>query len=279
MPDQLSSERDSTVRSARLKTRKGPSKTCSDQALCVRQCLAGTAIVAGSERESTPPLFDTRLGFEFESAPEVFAEVRELILERYYSPELSEQTLYWAAIQGMLRHISPPSAPTQGRIWTAEQYQRVLNSLVGKQKSLGIKSHFDPNDGSLTVTHVTRGSPAEGHLQVRDRIMRIDGQHLRGLLKEIDNRLNAPANGEVSLTVVRDIEVLQLTLAPAEHNVPSLESGLLDERTAYLRFSRMTAGVAEEALELLKPWVTQGVSSIVLDLRGNEAACLLRGSA
>ena len=280
MPDQLISERDSTVCSARLKTRKGPlQKLALGQALlmCVSVWLAAPS-VAASERESAPPLFNTQLGFEFESASEIFTEVRELILERYYSPELSEQALYWAAIQGMLRHISPPSAPTQGRIWTAEQYQRVLNSLVGKQKSLGIKSHFDPKDGSLTVTHVIRGSPAEGHLKARDRIMRIDGQHLRGgNLREIDNRLNAPANGEVSLTVVRDIEVLQLTLAPAEHNVPSLEDGLLDERTAYLRVSRMTAGVAEEALELLKPWVTQGVSSLVLDLRGNEGGVFIEG--
>ena len=101
-------------------------------------------------------------------------------------------------MKGMLRHILPPSAPTQGRIWTAEQYQRVPDSLVGRKKSLVVKSHFDANDGSLTVTHVTRGSPADGRLQIRVRIMRIDGQRLLGgNLGEIESRLNAPAKGEV----------------------------------------------------------------------------------
>ena len=280
MLDQLISERGSTIRTARPNSL---THCLNYRALCQAVLICAgfwlpPPIVEANEQELTPPLFSTKLGFDLESAPEVFNEVRELILARYYSPELTEQALYWAAIKGMLRHISPPAAPTQGRIWTAEQYQRVLDSLVGRQKSLGVKSHFDPNDGSLTVTHVTRGSPADGRLQIRDRIMRIDGQRLiGGNLGEIESRLNAPAKGEVSLTVVRDIQVIQLTLAPTEHNVPSLESGLLDERTAYLRVTRMTAGVAERAIERLKPWITQGVNNIVLDLRGNEGGVFIEG--
>ena len=109
--------------------------------------------------------------------------------------------------------------------------------------------------------------------------MRIDGQRLiGGNLREIESRLNAPAKGEVSLTVVRDIQVIQLTLAPTEHNVPSLESGLLDERTAYLRRNsddrrgRRTRNRTLEALDN-----SQGVDNIVLDLRGNEGGVFIEG--
>ena len=39
----------------------------------------------------------------------------------------------------------------------------------------------------------------------------------------------------------------------------------------------MTAGVADRAIERLKPWITQGVNNIVLDLRGNEGGVFIEG--
>jgi carboxyl-terminal processing protease len=224
-----------------------------------------------------PPLFDTDIGFEFDNAQRTFDEVRGLLLEHYSSAELSEQTLYWAAVNGMLRHVSPPSSPEQARVWTPTQYQRVLAGLKGQQTSIGIHSQFNERDASLTVTAVTLGSPADGTLAVNDRIMRINGAPLTGLTAERLDALLRPARGSVALTVVRDIEVFEVELEPSAHEESMLHGELLADEVAYLRINRITAGIAEAASERLQAWRERGVRRLIIDLRNNGGGVFIEG--
>lgn len=233
---------------------------------------------ADSPDVEVPPLFPVALDFEFVDPQATFDEVRELLLGKYYTGSLDEDALYLAAIKGMLRHVSPPRAPLQGRIWTAEEYQRVLDNLRGKKASLGIRSRFDPNDGSLTVTAVTPDSPADGVLQVHDRIMRIAGATLAGLdTATVDRRLNAPEGGTARLTVVRDIEVLTVTISPQTHDVPIIESGMLEGDVGYVRVRRITTGVAARVREAIDALVEDGAGRLVLDVRNNGGGVFIEG--
>ncbi|MFC1820493.1 hypothetical protein ACFLZG_05360, partial [Thermodesulfobacteriota bacterium] len=117
-----------------------------------QRCLA-------DEKVSFKPLFPIKLDHEFPEPRKTFEEIKEIILKHYYSKEITEEALYWAAIQGMLRHISPPKNPELSKIWTAKEYEKVLQALQGVQVSLGIKSRFNPVEGSLVVTEVIPNSP------------------------------------------------------------------------------------------------------------------------
>ena len=143
--------------------------------------LSSTSAVGGPSNDSATALFDVGIDHELSDPQATFDEVRALILERYYSREITEASLYWGAREGMLRRISPPKTPTQGRIWTAQQYTKIRRGLKGQRNSLGIRSHYAPKDASLTVTYVSPGSLAHGKLRQHDRIMRIDGTPLRDL--------------------------------------------------------------------------------------------------
>ena len=63
------------------------------------------------------PLFPVTITHDFAEPEMTFDEVRKLILSNYYSAEVTDQALYWAAIEGMLRHISPPENPDLAKIW------------------------------------------------------------------------------------------------------------------------------------------------------------------
>ena len=123
-------------------------------------------------------------------------------MEHYYTGSLTEESLYWAAIAGMLRHVSPPKNPRHATLWTEAQCEHLLHALRGQRHSVGIKTRFSPKDGSLTVTAINPGSPADGKLKLHDRIMRIDGKPLKGRssaqIKAILERENPP----LALTVV-----------------------------------------------------------------------------
>ncbi|MDA0836678.1 MAG: S41 family peptidase [Planctomycetota bacterium] len=216
------------------------------------------------------PLFDIDIEHEFKNPKEAFEETRQLILDNYYSNHITEKALYWAAIHGMLRHVSPPEHPELGAIWTPPQYGKVSEALRGEQISLGIRSSFNGNDGSLTVNSILPGSPAENILQPLDRILRIDGKALRGLpVNEIDGMMNGEVGSSVELTIVRDIKAFTINLTREKFKVVNLETEILSDNIGYVRIKSFAAGISDELGEKVEQMHKMGVTKLILDLRNN----------
>jgi carboxyl-terminal processing protease len=247
------------------------------RALLLAMLVGSSSTLAQQSSDPVAPLFDVKLAHELDSAKSAFDSVRALILERYYTKSITEDALYWGAIQGMLRYTSPPTSPEQARIWTATEYQKVLNGLTGQRKSLGIKSHYDAKDASLTVTAVIAGSPADGVLEVHDRIMRIGKRALSGLSGAEIEQLLLSGGEPIQLTVVRDIQVFELNVQAKIHEVRSLDLGLLPNKVAYAGIRRVTAGVSGDLAQQLQLWRAQGVSRLILDLRNNGGGVFIEG--
>lgn len=245
---------------------------------CALLLLTLAARVAAGEEAVVKPLFPVTLEHGFPQAGKSFEEVRELILKHYYTQDISEDALYWAAIQGMLRYVSPPENPDLAKIWTVEQYDKVRNALEGNQISIGIKSSFNPEDGSLTVTRVLPESPAVGVLEPLDRILRINGQPLKGRpVDEVSALMNGDENTSVALTVNRDINVFEATLKRAkfaEHNVVVTP---LTKAVALVELKRLSLDVAKELKTALDKLAKDEVKGLVIDLRDNPGGVFLEG--
>ena len=54
------------------------------------------------------PLFTVALKEKFPEGENTLDEVMDLVIENYYSDTITRDALYWAAIEGILRHLSPP---------------------------------------------------------------------------------------------------------------------------------------------------------------------------
>ncbi len=67
-------------------------------------------LMAAEER--IKPLFAVILDHEFPDAGARFEEVKNLIIENYYTAEITEEALYWTVIKGML---PPPVAAEAAR--------------------------------------------------------------------------------------------------------------------------------------------------------------------
>jgi carboxyl-terminal processing protease len=222
--------------------------------------------------EKTPqkPLFVVDLAHEFPKAQTAFDEAKKLILENYYSITVDEEALYWAAIEGMLRHVSPPESPDLGKLYEPEVYSDVEQDLKGVKVSIGIKSSFDSNDGSLTVTDIDPGSPADGVLQLRDRIMRIDDKPLKGLaVSDIDELLQGEVGTEVALTLVRDISVETYVLTRAEYAANNLIATVIDDAVGLLEIHKVTADMSKQVAAELDTLKARGIDKLLIDLRSN----------
>jgi carboxyl-terminal processing protease len=239
--------------------------------------LAGAAEAVGETGVGRQlPLFPVTIEDEFPEAARTFDEVRGLILSKYYSATISEDALYWSAIKGMLAHISPPDNPQLAALWSPAEYERILDTLRGVQVSIGIKSTFNPQDGSLTVTEVLPGSPGVGVLQPLDRIMRLDGVALKGKqLEDINTLLRGASGTHVALTVVRDLEVLDVTLVRQEFELENLAVTRFPEYVALVEVKKIIERMAEQLRREIGSLIGNGFRRIIIDLRGNGGGLFL----
>lgn len=223
------------------------------------------------EKIDFKPLFPVQIDHRFIRPHETFEEVKDLILRHYYSAEITEEALYWAAIQGMLRQISPPENPDLAKIWLPAEYDIVHDSLKGVQVSIGIKSSFNPADGSLTVTEVLPGSPSDAFLKPQDRILRIDSQSLKGKsLKEVNAFLKAKVGAPITFTVNRDIKIFEVNLQFKEFETQNLIVTRLSETIALIEIKYFTANMSKRLEEELEELAGEGFKGLIIDLRNNS---------
>ncbi|MEW5733252.1 MAG: S41 family peptidase [Thermodesulfobacteriota bacterium] len=233
---------------------------------------------SAEEPKTIPPLFPVALNHTFEKPKESFEEVKKLLLTKYYSDSLTEEALYWAAIEGMLRHVSPPDNPGLSQIWTADQYKAFVDALSGARVSLGLQCSFNPAEGSLTVSSVEDGSPSAGVLFPLDRILRIDDKPLKGLdVAAVGKLLEGEEGSDVTLTVNRDIKVFTITLRREKMPSADIASAMLDKTTGVVELRSFSAGVSGRMKEELKKLAREGCQRLILDLRGNGGGVLLEG--
>lgn len=237
---------------------------------------AGVGPARSAAAEPAPTLFPVRVEQPFPEHRETFQEVVDLILEQYYTEALDEKSLYWAAVQGMLRHISPPDNPELAKIWSRQDYEKIQQSLQGEQVSIGIKSRFHPVEGSLTVTEIMPASPAEDILRPLDRILRIDGLPLKGLsLAEVNDLLSGEEGTTIALTVNRDIKVFEVTVQCQRFEREDLVVTTLDAQVALVEIRQFTAGMAADLKERLATFVSGGGRHLIVDLRGTPGGVFL----
>ena len=224
------------------------------------------------------PLFPVSLQQSLPLPGATFDEIRQLILARYYSTSITEEALYWAAIKGMLAHISPPDDKSLAALWSPDEYQQILDSLKGVQVSIGVQSKFDAADGSLTVTEVLPGSPAVGRLRAMDRILRIDGQSLKGKrIGELNSLMQGDAGTSVILTVVRDITVLEISLTRQQFNVENLGVSVLPDDIALVSIKKVSADIAKQLRMVLSELAAKNIRSVIIDLRANTGGLFIEG--
>ena len=223
------------------------------------------------------PLFPIALGHDFPDAEKTFNQAKDLILSKYYTEGITEEALYWAAIKGMLRHISPPQNPELAQIWTAPQYQKVLESLTGVKVSLGFTASFNASKGSLEVEEVTAGSPAAGILLPLDRILRINKTPIKGRsAAQVQKMLAGREGDQILLTVNRDIKIFDVALTHEKVEEENLIVAPLDNTVALVEIRNFTTGLAKKLKSRLEEMETIGIRRLIIDLRNNPGGIFIQ---
>jgi carboxyl-terminal processing protease len=204
---------------------------------------------------------------------QLIQEIYDKLHEHHVSNPSREQ-LMKGAINGLLRSLDDPYTS----YLTEDEYNRFINSIDGSYIGIGI--YIELTTEGVIVQGIIPDGPAEmSGLQNGDLITHVDGMRLTGdSIEEATMAIIGEEGTEVEIKVVRkgiDIEeVLEFTMTRQKFTLPHIDHSLLDDNVGYLklhRFGTKSYSLVKEALGDLE---SQGMESLVLDLRGNPGGLL-----
>ncbi|NQV14891.1 S41 family peptidase [bacterium] len=198
-------------------------------------------------------------------------KVYQTILDRYVA-EIDPEKLSNAAIDGMLHELDPYSQ----HINDNDSY-RLDAITTGEYGGVGI--HLGRMNDSLVVVSPMDGTPAfRQGIQSGDRIVKIDSVWTRKLdLNQAARLVRGEKGSLITLYIKRDGEPKLLTFEITREliKVPDVSySGLLDNRTGYVKLSNFSKFSAEDLEKAIRKLNKTGLNALIIDLRGNPGGLL-----
>ncbi len=190
----------------------------------------------------------------------------------YYVEEINPTELMKIGIDAMLSSLDPYTdyIPEDD----IEDYRTMTTGEYG-----GIGAVIEKKGGINTVVMPYKNAPAaRSGLLIGDQILKINNIALSGKKAyEISNLLKSQINAQITLEIKRmnRPEVFEISLATEKiviKNVPY--AGLVKAGVGYIKLTDFTTNAGKEVGEALKELTQQGVSKLILDLRGNPGGLL-----
>ena len=192
-----------------------------------------------------------------------------LLAKANYAGQVDAEKMTKASIQGMLRTLDPHSSYLDPKEWAEFQNQQ-------RSRYSGIGSTIAQRNGKVYIVAPFFGTPAyKAGILYGDQITAIDGQSTENWNStQVSNKLLGPEGTPVSVTVARLGVDHPITFKVVRDYVPlpSIQNYfMIGNGVGYINldrgFNTTTAAETKKALQQLHQ---QGMTSLVLDLRGNR---------
>jgi len=201
----------------------------------------------------------------------LFAEVLERVKRDYVEP-LDDAELLESAIRGMVSDLDAHS-----QYLDAAEYRDIRISTTGSYTGVGIE--VDEVGGNVMVVTPIAGSPAaRSGIRSGDQIISVDSVPIEPHnLQEAISRLRGHAGSTVTVTVLRDTDVVEHEMRRQIIRMASVHKEFLAPSIGYIRVSQFSENTARElsrAVDDLQEANNGMLQGVVLDLRNNPGGVL-----
>jgi carboxyl-terminal processing protease len=209
---------------------------------------------------------------------EDFAEALSIVQENYVDGvKIDYNAAFKSSIIGMLRSLDPHS-----NYYDSKEFEELQadwrSEYYGIGATIGDRTIAGQTDTYVLATFP--GAPAtRAGLRFADRIVEVNGEPIKGKnSSDVRDRLRGPKGSTVKVTVERaatkNLETVEITRdAVGQPTIP--DSYMLKPSVGYIDMTRgFNRSTAEEFTAALEDLHKQGMTSLVLDLRGNPGGLL-----
>ena len=193
-----------------------------------------------------------------------------LISENFYYEEDPENLETWM-FKGIAVGLDDPYAA----YFSASERENEDRNNEGRYFGIGVT--YTLEEDLPVIVGVYEGSAADkAGVLTGDIILSVDGTGTKGLsMDEIAGLFSASQEtGQVALELERDKEKMDVTVSFEMVNTSALESGMINDRTGFVRLPQFTMAAAEEFTAVLEELKGEGMENLVLDLRDNPGGLL-----
>jgi len=197
-------------------------------------------------------------------------------VQAQFVDSLSDADLYRKATDGMLHELRDPHSV----FLSADRFGRLKERTTGNYAGIGVQ--IDIRDGWPTIVAPMPNSPAaQAGIEIGDRIVDVNGQSTKGwTVDEMSRAVRGTPGTTVTLLAERPgvPSRLPFTLTRRDIAIRSVPRSMLVAGTvgyvAVSEFSESTARDLRAAVDSLRGI---GMTSLILDLRGNPGGLLDQG--
>ena len=184
--------------------------------------------------------------------------------------ELSDSTLWYRAVDGLIGQIDDPYA----QAFSPDEYDDFQESNTGNYAGIGVQ--ITTLNEMITVTAVFRDTPAEeSGLQVGDRIIGVNDESTEGWSTgDASNAIRGEVGTTVDLAIARQglTAPLRPTVRRDTVHVSAAQADIVGDNVAYIALDRVARGSADEVGNYLS--TLRYARGFILDLRGNPGGYL-----
>jgi carboxyl-terminal processing protease len=196
------------------------------------------------------------------------------LIENFYVDTANIDKVTEDAIIAALKELDPHSAYI-----SKKDVEKANEPLVGSFEGIGVTYQLIRD--TITVISPTAGGPSEKvGIMTGDQIIKIDGEDAFG--KKIDNeyvqkRLRGKKGTKVTVGVKRgsDPELIDFEITRDKIPLNSINASyMLDNHIGYIKLDRFAQESTQEFKEAFAKLQSQGMESLIFDLRGNTGGYL-----
>lgn len=192
-------------------------------------------------------------------------------LEMNYVDDIKPGEMSKTAIDAMLKELDPYTVYYHEA--NMEDYRLMTTGQYG-----GIGALIRKIGDFTYIAEPYEGNPAQkAGAQAGDKILEIDGKDMKGKPSdEVSTALKGPKGSNLTLKIERNGTVQNLTITRDEIKLPDVPySGILKDNVGYIKLNSFTQTASADVRTAFEQLKAQGMTSLVLDLRGNGGGLLI----
>lgn len=205
----------------------------------------------------------------------IIGETYELIRDNYVlQADFTDEELVWGAAWGMVESLGDTGHSRFMNPEEAVDYeQRSANELIGIGVSVDITGEYP------VVNYPMKDSPAmNAGILPGDMLLEVDGVDLTGMdPTEALDLVSGEEGTDVTLKLVHqgEDEPFEVTVTRARIQIDPVQYAMLPNNVLWLRLDQFTSGASTRIVEGLQWGLDHGMTSVILDLRGNPGGFVI----
>jgi carboxyl-terminal processing protease len=218
-------------------------------------------LLAGSSEDETQAYLAT-IG-------DVFHRIRDTYVD---ADKAAPRALYEGALKGMFDALGDPYS----MYLTPAEWTDMTDISTGSFGGVGLEITKVDKVGAQVVSAL-EGTPGyRAGVTAGDLIVKVNGDSVADLtLSAIRDQLRGPPKTDVTVTIKRgDTVQFDTTITRDIIQLRTVKAAMMPGGIGYLRLSEFTPQSAEQCRQAIRTFITQGYTSLILDLRGNPGGLL-----